>query len=526
MKKYDSYKDSGIEWIGEIPEHWEECRLGVIGGFTSSGIDKKIVEDELTVKIINYTDVYGNKEKILNTEKDYMEVTSPQSKINQHSVKKGDLIFTLSSETKEDIGLSAVVVDDLVNTAFSYHVLRFQFNKEVNLLFKKYLCNNYPVLNYFSKNSKGTTRQILGREDFKNAKVVIPPISEQTSIASFLDRKTSEIDEIIADKKRLLELYEEEKTAIINQAVTKGLDPNAPMKDSGIEWIGEIPEHWEVSRIKYYLDYQKGKNPKEINFDKGSTSEIYLAMDFLRGEPRQILYVDDTDGYVKVDENEILLLWDGSNAGEFILSKRGILSSTMAVIYLNNIKKRYSWYYLKNFEPRLKENTIGMGIPHVNGEELKNGYITIPPISEQTSIANFLDLKTSEIDEIIADKKRLLELYEEEKTAIINQAVTKGLDPNAPMKDSGIEWLGEIPEHWEVKKLNWSFEDIGSGTTPKADNQLYYYNGNINWLLTGDLNDGEIYDTSKKITQKAIDDYGTLRVYPAEIGRASCRERV
>jgi type I restriction enzyme S subunit len=76
--------------------------------------------------------------------------------------------------------------------------------------------------------------------------------------------------------------------------------------------------------------------------------------------------------------------------------------------------------------------------------------------------------------------------------------------------------LGEIPEHWEVKKINWSFENIGSGTTPKADNQLYYYNGNINWLLTGNLNDGEIYDTSKKITQKAIDDYGTLRVYPAE----------
>ena len=231
-------------------------------------------------------------------------------------------------------------------------------------------------------------------------------------------------------------------------------------KDSGIEWIGEIPEHWAVSRIKYYLDYQKGKNPKEINFDKGSTSEIYLAMDFLRGEPRQILYVDDTDGYVKVDENEILLLWDGSNAGEFILSKRGILSSTMAVIYLDNIKKRYSWYYLKNFEPRLKENTIGMGIPHVNGEELKNGYITIPPISEQTAIAYFLDRKTSEIDDIIADKKRLLELYEEEKTAIINQAFTKGLDPNVPMKDSGIEWLGEIPEHWEVKRFRYYFDLI------------------------------------------------------------------
>jgi len=281
-------------------------------------------------------------------------------------------------------------------------------------------------------------------------------------------------------------------------------------KDSGIEWIGEIPEHWAVSRIKYYLDYQKGKNPKEINFDKGSTSEIYLAMDFLRGEPRQILYVDDTDGYVKVDENEILLLWDGSNAGEFILSKRGILSSTMAVIYLDNIKKRYSWYYLKNFEPRLKENTIGMGIPHVNGEELKNGYITIPPISEQTAIAYFLDRKTSEIDDIIADKKRLLELYEEEKTAIINQAVTKGLDPNVPMKDSGIEWLGEIPEHWEVKKLK-QFTKVLTGSTPKST-ETSYWNGNINWVTTDDLGklDGMyIYESRRKISEEGFKNSGT-----------------
>lgn len=158
MKKYDSYKDSGIDWIGEIPSHWKEYKLGVIGRFSSSGIDKKIIEDEPHVMIINYTDVYGNKEMILNSEKEYMVVTTPQSKIEQHSVKKGDLIFTPSSETKEDIGLSAVVVDDLENTAFSYHVLRFQFNQVVDLQFKKYLCNNNIVLNYFSKNSKGTTR--------------------------------------------------------------------------------------------------------------------------------------------------------------------------------------------------------------------------------------------------------------------------------------------------------------------------------------------------------------------------------
>lgn len=224
-------------------------------------------------------------------------------------------------------------------------------------------------------------------------------------------------------------------------------------KDSGIEWIGEIPEHWKISRIKFYLDYQKGKNPKELKFIETEETEVYLAMDYLRGNPKQMLYVEDVESYVKVDDNEILLLWDGSNAGEFVLSKKGILSSTMAVLNLKNIQKNFSWYYFKHFEPQLKESTIGMGVPHVNGEELKNGLIAIPPPEEQTAIANYLDRKTTEIDELIADKKRLLELYEEEKTAIINQAVTKGINPDVPLKDSGIEWLGEIPEHWGVKKI-------------------------------------------------------------------------
>lgn len=226
-------------------------------------------------------------------------------------------------------------------------------------------------------------------------------------------------------------------------------------KDSGIDWIGEIPSHWDTTRMKFLLDYQKGKNPKDLKFSESEKNVVYLSMDYLRGNPKQMLYVEDVENYVRVDDNEILLLWDGSNAGEFVLSKKGVLSSTMAVLSLKNIQKDYSWYFFKHFEPKLKESTTGMGVPHVNGEELKNGFIAIPTPEEQTAIANYLDRKTAEIDELIADKKRLLELYEEEKTAIINQAVTKGINPDVPMKDSGIEWLGEIPEHWEVKRLKY-----------------------------------------------------------------------
>ena len=421
------------------------CGLGVIGGFTSSGIDKKIVEDEPTVKIINYTDVYGNKEKILNTEKDYMEVTSPQSKINQHSVKKGDLIFTPSSETKEDIGLSAVVVDDLDNTAFSYHVLRFQFNKEVNLLFKKYLCNNYPVLNYFSKNSKGTTRQILGREDFKNAKVVIPPKSEQTSIANFLDRKTSEIDDIIADKKRLLELYEEEKTAIINQAVTKGLDPNAPMKDSGIEWLGEIPEHWEVKKIKHLLKKKKGalktgpfgSQLKNSDLDSSGEFKVYtqrniLDNDFIVGDDKINEVKFQTLKEFLIEEGDILFTSRGTIGVCNVFpadSEPGILHPCLIRIQIDRNRLNQDWIinYVNNsslFIDNVKYESNATTIEVIYGGTLKETALPVPPIQEQQSIVHHIESECSKIDFKKARTEELIELLTEYRTALISEAVT------------------------------------------------------------------------------------------------------
>lgn len=232
-------------------------------------------------------------------------------------------------------------------------------------------------------------------------------------------------------------------------------------KPSGVEWIGEIPEYWRSKRIKYEVEYQKGKNPKELSFDvKG---KIYLTMEYLRGDPKQIYYVKDYEDYLTIYENEILLLWDGSNAGEFIKSKEGVLSSTMAFLNIYNLDNKYAWFFFKNFERYLKAFTIGMGVPHVNGEEFKNHIIIIPPKSEQTAIANFLDQKTARIDTLIEKKQKLIDLLKEERTAVINQAVTRGIDPNVKLKDSGIDWLGDIPEHWEVKKLKYVGEIISGG---------------------------------------------------------------
>lgn len=240
-------------------------------------------------------------------------------------------------------------------------------------------------------------------------------------------------------------------------------------KDSGIEWIGEIPSHWKITKVKYLFNTQKGKTPKVLLDIENSESNVYLSMDFLRGEPKQTFYVSNNESVITTEENDTLLLWDGSNAGEFIKSKKGVLSSTMALIKSNSINNTFQWFFFKSFEPLLKDSCNGMGIPHVDGKFFRSSEFLIPSEKEQTAIANYLDYKTTQIDDLIAKKERLIQLLEEERTAIINQAVTKGLDPSVPMKDSGIEWLGMIPEHWEVKKLKQIFNSSKGLTITKEN---------------------------------------------------------
>ena len=229
-------------------------------------------------------------------------------------------------------------------------------------------------------------------------------------------------------------------------------------KNSGVEWLGEIPEHWEVKRFKHITNIQKGKLPKKIVSINELNLPPYMSMEYLRGgEENQ--WVFDKDAKI-IDENKTLLLWDGSNAGEFIKSRKGVISSTVAEIEFKNIEENFAWFYSKFLEIELRKKTIGMGIPHVNGAELKNFSVVIPPKEEQTAIANFLDNKTTKIDQAIAIKQQQIALLQERRQILIHKAVTRGLNENVKLKDSGVEWIGEIPEHWEVKRAKYLFDEI------------------------------------------------------------------
>jgi len=437
MKKYDKYKDSGIEWIGEIPEHWEVKKLGVVGKFSSSGIDKKTDPSEPLVKIINYTDVYGNSSYTLDGKTEYMVVSCPQSKVNSNLVKKGDLIFTPSSETQDEIGISALVIEDIENTAFSYHVLRFRFTEELDINFKKYLCNNHFVLYYFSRNAQGTTRQTLCRDDFKSAKVLIPPLLEQTAIATYLDRKTAEIDQLIEAKKRLIELYHEEKTAIINQAVTKGINPNAKMKDSGIEWLGEIPEHWEVSRMANFGKYSKGKGISKADITIEGVpvvlyGDIYTKYDIAAVHFERTTSLEIAKNSVIISKGDLLFTASGEteeDIGKCIvyLGDEKAYAGGDVIIYkqLENDSQFLS-YLFNDYSFREQKAKLSKGeiVVHIYSSQLRDIKFPLPPLIEQQSIVHHIEAECSRIDTKIERTQRLIELLAEYRTALISEVVT------------------------------------------------------------------------------------------------------
>lgn len=224
-------------------------------------------------------------------------------------------------------------------------------------------------------------------------------------------------------------------------------------KPSGVEWIGDIPEGWEVNRFKGNFSYKKGKSPKILDIKSDNCFLPYLSMDYLRGHEENGLYSPKNNGAILINDRDLLLLWDGANAGEFMEGKRGYLSSTMAKLSLKNVHHRYAYYLCNSFEGMLRSLAIGMGIPHVSSDVLDNIKIPIPKILEQEKISDFLDKKTKQIDNLIGRDKRLIELLKEKRIALINKAVTRGLNENVKFKDSGVEWIGEIPEGWGVRKL-------------------------------------------------------------------------
>ena len=396
MKSVNQYvmKDSGVQWIGQVPKHWEVCHL------------KRVVT--------------------INNGSDYKHC---QVEPCIYPVIGSGGIFTYASSYIYDgevllLGRKGTIDKPMYYNGKFWTVDTMFYAVSNGNAICKYLYY-HSMLIPFARFSTSTALPSMTQTDLKNNLICLPPLSEQRAIADWLDAKCADIDAAIELQQRMIDKLKAYKTAVIHQAVTKGLDKNAKLKDSGVQWIGEVPEHWEGCKMQYIIHLEKGKMPKELTYEAGDAP--YLTMDLLRNRETMVSYPIATEGLVRVEDNDLLLLWDGANAGEILQAKRGYLGSTMAIIHYSKeiMESKFAFYFFKALEPKFKEDANGTTIPHFNRKSI-NGYWYFLPLtlSEQRAIADWLDAKCADIDATIALKEQKQEKLKAYKKTIIFEYVT------------------------------------------------------------------------------------------------------
>lgn len=431
MKKYNSYKDSGIEWIGEIPEHWEINKLNRIfkinTGFTPSTGNNEFYEDGIH-DWITISDLAGKY--VSNSKTKLSDIAIAGKTI----IPKGSLLYSF----KLSVGQMAFTTKELYTNEAIFSIFP---DEKLNLNYYYYLLGRILIHNA-NENIYGA--KILNQELIKSAKLLIPSQDEQTIIANYLDHKTTQIDDLITKKERLIQLLEEERTVIINQAVTKGLDPTVPMKDSGIEWLGEIPAHWQVKKLKLIVNIQgrigfKGYTVSDlVSEGEGaltigakhidSNNQLNLANpEFISWDK----YYESPEIMVKIGD---ILLTQRGTLGKVVLINNDIGKATInpSMVILSDLKAYdYFLYYFFNsdyFKSWVELTNTSTAVPMINQTQLGNLKLVIPDFEEQKEIANQIQISIGKTDEIILKTKQEIELLKEYKTSLISEVVTGKVD--------------------------------------------------------------------------------------------------
>lgn len=443
--KYDSYKDSGVEWIGEIPSHWEVKRgkylFDIVSGYSPENIENLI--NEVGIPYFKVNDL-NDQAEIFNLEKSNLLVSDLG--INKFPI--GTVLFpkrgAAISTNKVKISLKDCVFDTNIMGLIPYK----------DKIHERFLA--YSLLNRGLWDIADTsTIPQINNKHIEPLEFVLPnTIEEQTTIANYLDQKTTQIDDLIAKKERLIQLLEEERVAVINQAVTKGLpakervkaglDPTVPMKDSGIEWLGEIPAHWEVKKLKLLANIQG-----RIGF-KGYTVGDLVS----EGEGALTLGAKHIDKFNRLNlSNPEFISWDKYyespeimvQIGDIILTQRGTLGKVVLItedlgeatinpsmVILSKLKaNEYFLYYFFNsdyFKSWIDLTNTATAVPMISQAQLGNLKLVLPNIDEQNKIVTSIQKSTKKIDDIIVKAQQEIELLKEYKTALINEVVTGKLD--------------------------------------------------------------------------------------------------
>lgn len=440
--RYSEYKDSGVEWLGEVPEHWKVDALKRCAEVRLSNVDKHTVDGQPRVLLCNYMDVYKNER--IDSSLDFMAATASHDQIMRLALEVGDVIVTKDSENPKDIGVPSYVSEIVPNLVCGYHLALIRCTEKLSSRYLYYFLKSDIVSAIFEVEATGMTRYALGKYSLENLGVLEPSFREQVSIATFLDRETTKIDALVEEQGKLIALLKEKRQAVISRAVTKGIDQSVPMKDSGIEWLGEVPVHWVINPIKYFVDIRLS------NIDKHSVEEqppvvlcnyvdvyknelINRSIDFMAAtaSPQQVVRLTLKAGDVVITKDSE----DPKDIGvpAYVIENIPDLVCGYHLALLrpsSHIQGKYLYYLLKTDYAKVtfENESTGMTRYSLGKTSIEGFKTTIPPMKEQSAIVAFLDDVTARLDELSAQATHAIILLKERRIALISAAVTGKID--------------------------------------------------------------------------------------------------
>lgn len=418
MQRYNEYKDSGVKWLGEIPSHWEVKRLKYVATYNDNVLPETENKDKC-IKYIEISDVDNVSGIKRHVEYKFKDAPSRARRITH----KGDVIV---STVRTYLKAIASIEDDDLIVSTGFAVIRAN---RINCKFLKHYLLSEGFINEVIRLSVGASYPAINAGELVAIKIPIPSIEEQETISTYLNKATSKIDAAIVQKQRMIELLNERKQIIINNAITKGLDPNVKMKDSGVQWIGGIPEHWDVKRGKYIF--------KIINDLSGTGEEDLLSVSDKTGvTPRSMKNVtmfmsESLVGYKRCFIGDIcsniMWMWHGAIG---VTKYEGVISPSYGVY--RQIKKVFTDDFLDILLrlPRLVKlySVLSTGLTEsrlrLYPADFLNIFFFIPPIDEQQRILDYIYLRCKPLDKEIKRLNDLITLLQERKQIIINDVVT------------------------------------------------------------------------------------------------------
>lgn len=426
-------KDSGVEWIGQIPSDWDVSKIKYLiksplqYGANESGIDY----DEQLPRYIRITDITMDNEL-----KEDGKLSLDNTTAKPYLLKDEDILFARSGAS---VGKTFFYRKRFGASAFAGYLIRASLNKKV--AYPKFVFYNTLGLNYENWKNQSfsqATIQNIGADKYNEYILPIPPITEQQRIADFLDEKCGEIDSIRSDVQREIDILNDYKKSVITEAVTKGLDPKSKMKDSGIEWIGKIPEGWDVKRFKYIADalYKGNGITKEQVFLDGNTQcvrygEIYSKYNISFSDCLSLTKCELISSPQYFEHGDILFAGTGELVEEIgknivYLGNEKCLAGGDIVVARHSQNPSFLNYALGSSycQSQKSSGKAKLKVVHISATQIGNILVAVPPLPEQKAIADYLDEKCSEIDVTIADKQKQLETLDEYKKSLIFEYVT------------------------------------------------------------------------------------------------------